>query len=54
MENENNKKEDGGPKKLNFNSYWIYGIIILVLIAIQMITAMSIQTKDISQSHSGE
>ncbi len=50
MENENNKKENGGPKKLNFNSYWIYGIIILVLIAIQMITAMSIQTKDISQS----
>ena len=49
MENENNKKESGGPKKLNFNSYWIYGIIILVLIAIQMITAMSIQTKDISQ-----
>lgn len=50
MENENNKKENGGPKKLNFNSYWIYGIIILVLIAIQMITAMSIQTKEISQS----
>jgi cell division protease FtsH len=50
MENENNNNENGGPKKLNFNSYWIYGIIILVLIAIQMITAMSIQTKDISQS----
>ncbi|MFT6335483.1 MAG: cell division protease FtsH [Halioglobus sp.] len=49
MENENNNKENDGPKKLNFNSYWIYGIIILVLIAIQMITAMSIQTKDISQ-----
>jgi len=47
MENEN--KNGGGPKKLNFNSYWIYGIIILVLIAIQMVTAMSIQTKDISQ-----
>ena len=50
MENENkNKKKGEGPKKLNFNSYWIYGIIILVLIAIQMITAMSIQTQTISQ-----
>ena len=51
MEDNNNKnnKNDGGPKKLNFNSYWIYGIIILVLIAIQMITAMSITTKTISQ-----
>lgn len=48
MENENKNKGDG-PKKLNFNSYWIYGIIILVLIAIQMITALSIQTKTISQ-----
>jgi len=46
---ENNNKGNKGPKKVNFNSYWIYGIIILVLIAIQMITAMSIQTKDISQ-----
>ncbi len=50
MENENKNKNNSGPKKLNFNSYWIYGIIILVLIAIQLVTAMSIQTKDISQS----
>lgn len=49
MENEN-KKDGGGPKKLNFNSYWIYGIIILVLIAIQMITALSIQTETIDQN----
>ena len=49
MENKDKDKNGGGPKKLNFNSYWIYGIIILVLIAIQMITAMSIQTKTISQ-----
>lgn len=49
MENKNKNENGGGPKKLNFNSYWIYGIIILVLIAIQMITAMSIQTKTISQ-----
>lgn len=48
MENNNNKGK-GGPKKVNFNSYWIYGIIILVFLAIQMITAMSIQTKDINQ-----
>jgi len=49
MENKNKDGNGGGPKKINFNSYWIYGIIILVLIAIQMITAMSINTKTISQ-----
>ena len=49
MENNNKNENGGGPKKIKFNSYWIYGIIILVLIAIQMITAMSIQTKTISQ-----
>ena len=47
--NGNGNGNGKGPKKVNFNSYWIYGIIILVLIAIQMITAMSIQTKTISQ-----
>ncbi|MEE9437979.1 MAG: ATP-dependent zinc metalloprotease FtsH [Saprospiraceae bacterium] len=46
---DNNKQEGkGGPKKVNFNSYWIYGIVILVLIAMQMITAMSIKTKTIT------
>ena len=49
MENKDKNGNGGGPKKINFNSYWIYGIIILVLIAIQMITAMSINTKTISQ-----
>ncbi|MEM9545463.1 MAG: ATP-dependent zinc metalloprotease FtsH [Bacteroidota bacterium] len=49
MENNNKDGNGGGPKKINFNSYWIYGIIILVLIAIQMITAMSIRTQTISQ-----
>ena len=49
MENNNKNENGGGPKKISFNSYWIYGIIILVLIAIQMITAMSIKTKTISQ-----
>lgn len=50
MEDNKNPGNGKGPKKLNFNSYWIYGIIILVLIAIQMITAMSIQTETINQN----
>ncbi len=36
------------PKRVNFNSYWIYGIVILVLIALQLVTSMSINTKTIT------
>ena len=46
---ENNKGNNGnGPKKINFNSYWIYGIIILVLIAIQLVASLSVKTEDIT------
>lgn len=45
------KKEDNNnkPKKINVNSYWIYGILILVFIAIQMSVYMTGQTENITQ-----
>ncbi len=37
MENQNNNSEnDKKPGKFNFNSYWIYGIIILLLIGFNL------------------
>lgn len=48
MDNNNNKGGNNGPKRIKFNSYWIYGLIILILIAFQMVTSMSIQTKEIT------
>jgi AFG3 family protein len=44
MENNNNKK----PAKPNFNSYWIYGIIILAILAVNLSVSLSSKTKEIS------
>lgn len=45
--NDNKKGKD--PKKFNFNSYWIYGIIILAIIAANMTYGLSIKTEEITQ-----
>jgi AFG3 family protein len=51
MENDNNKKQEqqkpGGPK---FNSYWIYGIIALVLLGYNLITISSGQQEQVDRS----
>lgn len=44
MSNKENK-----PKKINVNSYWIYGILILVLLAIQASLYMNGQAEPITQ-----
>jgi AFG3 family protein len=44
---ENN--ENNGPKKFNLNSYWIYGIIILAILAINFSQMVNIRTKEITQ-----
>lgn len=44
-----NKNNDNKPKKVNVNSYWIYGIIILVLLIIQMSVYVNNQTENITQ-----
>ncbi|HRG66853.1 MAG TPA: ATP-dependent metallopeptidase FtsH/Yme1/Tma family protein, partial [Saprospiraceae bacterium] len=43
---ENN--ENNGPKKFNLNSYWIYGIIILAILAINLSVMVNTKTKVIS------
>ncbi len=43
---ENN--ENNGPKKFNLNSYWIYGIIILAILAINLSVMVNTKTKDIT------
>jgi AFG3 family protein len=43
---ENN--ENNGPKKFNLNSYWIYGIIILAILAINFSVMVTNKTKDIT------
>lgn len=49
MSNENKK-----PNKMNFNSYWIYGIIILVVLGINMSVMMNNQTQRINYSEFAE
>ncbi|MBK8698656.1 MAG: ATP-dependent zinc metalloprotease FtsH [Saprospiraceae bacterium] len=44
MENNDNN----GPKKFNLNSYWIYGIIILAILAINLSVMVNTKTKVIS------
>ncbi|HPK08999.1 MAG TPA: ATP-dependent zinc metalloprotease FtsH [Saprospiraceae bacterium] len=45
MEEENKNKENK-PAKFNINSYWIYGLIILVIFIIQMTFSMNSSVKD--------
>ncbi len=44
MENNENKP----PKKFQYNSYWIYGIVLFLLLAINVIFLANRKTKDIS------
>ena len=46
-DNENNDPQKT-PNKVNFNSYWIYGIIILVILGINMSVMMNNSTKNIT------
>jgi len=43
-----NKENNNNQKKFNFNSYWIYGIIILAIIIINILVSMSNKTEIIS------
>ncbi len=46
---ENNKKRDNkNPQKFNLNSYWIYGIIILVVLAVNMSVMIGNKTEEIT------
>ena len=48
-DNLNNKGSDPkGPKRVNINSYWIYGIIILVILAINMSVYLTNKTQTIT------
>ena len=40
--------DNNGPKKFNINSYWIYGIIILAILAINLSVMVNTKTKVIS------
>ena len=44
-----NKDPKNNPKKFSFNSYWIYGIIILVILSINMSVMITKKTEVISQ-----
>lgn len=46
MEEKNNKNKE--PKKFQFNSYWIYGIILFFLMALNLMTWLNNPTKEIS------
>ncbi len=48
MSDNENKDPQKTPNKVNFNSYWIYGIIILVILGINMSVMMNNSTKNIS------
>lgn len=43
---ENN--ENNGPKKFNLNSYWIYGIIILAILAFNLSVMVNTKTEEIT------
>ena len=43
------KNEDKNPKKFTLNSYWIYGIIIFLFLAANVVTLINSKTADISQ-----
>ncbi|HAI57994.1 MAG TPA: AAA family ATPase, partial [Saprospirales bacterium] len=48
MSDKENKDPEKTPNKVNFNSYWIYGIIILVILGINMSVMMNNSTKNIT------
>ncbi len=48
MSDNENKDPKKTPNKVNFNSYWIYGIIILVILGINMSVMMNNSTEKIN------
>ncbi len=48
MEENNQHNEDNKPKKFNFNSYWIYGMIALFLIALNVFSAGGLKKEAIT------
>lgn len=48
MSDNENKDPKKNPNKVNFNSYWIYGIIILVILGINMSVMMNNSTEKIN------
>ena len=48
MSDNENKDPQKTPNKVNFNSYWIYGIIILVILGINMSVMMNNSIKNIT------
>lgn len=48
MSNNENNDPKKNPNKVNFNSYWIYGIIILVILGINMSVMMNGKAKRIN------
>ena len=46
---DNNKKDNKTPQKFNLNSYWIYGIIILAILAVNMSVMITTKTEEITQ-----
>ena len=47
---ENNQEKDNKPPKFNFSSYWIYGIIILILLGINVSIKMNESTEIIDSN----
>ena len=47
MENNENNKQ---PKKFQYNSYWIYGFILFLVLAFNVIFMINTKTKEISQN----
>ena len=45
-----NINEDKGPKKINLNSYWVYGLIIFLILAMNVASLINGKTKKISES----
>jgi len=54
MSNNENNDPKKNPNKVNFNSYWIYGIIILVILGINMSVMMNTGTENINYSEFAE
>ena len=54
MSDNENKDPQKTPNKVNFNSYWIYGIIILVILGINFSVMMNNGTENINYSKFAE
>lgn len=48
--NNNNNNKEGKPSGGGFNTFWIYGIIVLVLLALQIYSTMDAQKEQISMN----